>query len=144
MTIRSLGYLKLLIESMLVTVDSPKHKVLCCSGRGWTQCCSPSNILPGENILGLAYSKSELQSVEALNLESDLQLTQNYKKLRSYQPVSINPKWKHASIRQAVTNLQRQVNQVKGGAVEREDQPMMFLPGRVLHLEETEQYGRSK
>lgn len=134
MTIRSLGYLKLLIQNMLVSVDAPKHQVLCCTGR------AHHHISKEENILGLAYSKSELQSVEALNVEAD-----PYMKLKAYHPLlSINPTWKMESTREVVTDLHRRIRQVKGGAEEREDQPMMFLPGRVLHLEETKNYGRGR
>lgn len=96
-------------------------------------------------MLGLSYTKAELQSLEALNLEADLDTTQSFKALRVYKPsVSINPTWRKEKTREVIRNFNKQLEQVKGGAEKREDQPMMFLPGRVLHLEETQQYQRNK
>ena len=146
MTIRSLGYLKLLIQSILVSVDSPKHQVLCCSGRSRTQCCPP-RVQEEENFVGLAYTKEELQAVEVLNIEAKLNETPSYKKLRVYRPArSIASKMNKVKKegRDAVSKLHEKMEECGGGAVEREDQPMMFLPGRIVHLEETQQYARSK
>ncbi len=140
---RSLGYLKLLVSTMLVTVNHPKHQVLCCSGKGRGQCCQP-RVMEEEDILGLAYSEAELQSVENLNLEGNMEI--NFKKLKTYQPfldktVTVDRAWKDEDIREAVSSVCERVNAVKGGALERDMNPTMFLPGRVLHLEDSEEYG---
>lgn len=140
MTIRSLGHLKLVIGTMLASVDASKHRVLCCSGQGWYQCCPPRDkVLEEENILSLAHSESELQSVASLDLEGD------HAKLRKYQAFhSVDRRWRRETTRRVVSHIHTQLHLVKGGTKERKDQPMMFLPGRVLHLEELDQYEQNK
>lgn len=140
MTIRSLGHLKLLVETMLVTVDSPKHQVLCCSGSVDGYFSPSSRVLQDEEILGLAYSQQDLQSVEHLNLDADP--TRRFKKLKTYKPfASVLPAWRRGDSVEAVSQLLKELNQVSGGAQESDSHPMMFLPGRILHLEESDQYG---
>lgn len=135
---RSLGYLKLLVETMLVTVDCPKHQVLCCSNS--THCCPP-RVSKDEDLLGLAYSEEDLRSVESLNLEGDLNMTGSFVKLKSYQPfVTVNPTLRKDSTKKTVDELCKGLCLVKGGADESDDHPAMFLPGRVLHLEDSTQY----
>lgn len=140
MTIRSLGHLKLLVETMLVTVDSPKHQVLCCSGSVNGYFSPSSRVLEDDAILGLAYTQEDLQSVEHLNLEGDP--SRSYKKLKTYKPcASVLPAWRRGDTVEAVNRLTKELNQVNGGALESDDHPMMFIPGRILHLEESDQYG---
>ena len=135
---RSLGYLKLLVETMLVSVDYPKHQVLCCSGSAhW---CSPQ--VPGdEDILGLAYSEADLQSVENLSLEGNLLMTRSYKKLKTYKPfVSVKSAWRKETTKKVVALLCKELHQVRGDVETLDERPMMFLPGRVVHLEDSSHY----
>lgn len=143
---RSLGYLRLLVSTMLKTVDHPKHQVLCCSGSGRAQCCTPY-VNEEEDILGLAYSREELRSVESLDLAGDMDVS--FRKLKTYLPflddtVTWDPTWRKEETKEVVRNLNHQVNLVKGGAQERDERPAMFLPGRILHLEDSEEYGLNK
>ena len=140
---RSLGHLKMLVGTMLVTVDHPKHQVLCCSGRGACQCCPP-HVLEEEDLLGLAHSEKDLQSMESLDLASDVNIS--FKRLKTYLPfldstVTVDPVWKKKQTRETVSRLSRQINLLRGGAQERDENPAMFIPGRVLHLEDSHQYG---
>ena len=141
MTIRSLGYLKLLVETMLVSVDYPKHRVLCCSA-STNRCCSLRTI-NDEDFLGLAYSKQDMQSVLSLDLQADLNATKSYQKLKLYRPsvVTVDSTWRKEKTMKVVGALCRQLHQVGGGAEEcSDDKPMMFLPGKVLHLEDSPNY----
>ncbi len=140
---RSLGYLKMLVNTMLVTVDHPKHQVLCCSGQGKAQCCTP-HILEEEDILGLAYSEAELKSVESIDLAGDVNV--GFKKLKTYLPfldktITWDPVWKKEQMKEVVRKFAQELDLVKGGAQERDENPAMFLPGRILHLEDSEEYG---
>ena len=140
MTIRSLGHLKLLVQTMLATVDSPKHQVLCCSGSVNGYFSPSSRVLQDEEILGLAYTQEDLQSTEHLNLDGDP--TRSFNKLKTYKPfTSVLPAWRRGENVEAVNQLIKELNQVNGGALESDSHPMMFVPGRILHLEESDQYG---
>jgi hypothetical protein len=94
-----------------------------------------------EDILGLAYSETDLQSTEHLNLEGGLDHTRSFKKFETYKPfISVKPSWHKERTRETLNALCKGLCLVKGGADESNDHPAMFLPGRVLHMEDSERY----
>ena len=138
MTLRSLGYLKHLVEAMLVTVDCPKHQVLCCSTSSLS--CRPQ-VVEDEDILGLAYSQKDLQSVGPGSLDLGGDPESVSEKLKKYKPnVSVKRTLNNKEAKETVQALCKGLCLVKGGASESNDHPAMFLPGQILHMEDSSQY----
>ncbi len=129
-SIRAFGYLRLLIETMLTTVDSSKNRVLCCTGRSWWHCCPP-RIPQREDIVGLE-ELSQQSTPESCDGEDE------FERLRSYLPFTVlNPRRRNS---EHALHLIRSIRECMGGALETDKQPLMFMPGRILHLEEPDQY----
>lgn len=117
-----------------MSVDAPKHQVLCCSTSSSSSCCRPQ-VIENEDILGLAYSQKDLESVESLDLEGDLENTNAFKKLMKYKPF-VSVKGTNGA-EETVCALCKGLCLVKGSANESNDHPAMFLPGLILHLEDS-------
>ena len=64
-----------------------------------------------------------------------------HEKLKNYLPFTVtHPRWKQKNGRVLVDSFIQRIKKCRGGAYEDSNQPMMFMPGRILHLEESEQY----
>lgn len=134
---RSLAYLKVMVEMMLVTVDCTKHQALCCSSGKWYQCCPPK-VSQDENLVSLSYLECQQDPLPSVQHDTK---GSNVQKSKNYLPFTVtHPKWKSSKARGVVDKFIQRLSHRRSLAWEDPEQPMLFIPGRVLHLEEPDQY----
>ena len=133
MTMRSLAYLKLMLKRLLETVELKKQELCCCVFcKGWTPdlpldegfCKLLENIDPNDPQGSVVKAQPEM-----------------YSELKSYLPFTVKGRTKknYSQRRQCHKKFLQHLDDLKGGAkVAKERQPMMFIPGKILHIEETD------
>lgn len=132
MTMRSLAYLKLMLKRLLETVELKKQELCCCVFcKGWTPdlpldegfCKLLENIDPNDPQGSVVKAQPEM-----------------YSELKSYLPFTVKGRTKNYSQRrQCHKKFLQRLDDLEGGAkVAKERQPMMFIPGKILHIEETD------
>ena len=110
---------------MLVTVDSNKQQALFCSDEEWYQCCQPA-VPQDEDLVGISY----------LDYQKSSQLAQQDVDSKvSYCALESHPKWKTHKGQRAVYKFLQNISYQRGLLWEDPEQPMLFVPGRILHIE---------
>ncbi len=129
-SIRSLSYFKIMAETMLVTVDCHKQQALWCSeSKGYQSC--PPKLSSEEDFVGLA----------SINYEENQQSTQSNRTSKSEEMQPLLSKQKDLSTDQnPVDEFLFNLSFQRSLAWENPEQPMLFVPGKILHLEVPTQY----
>ena len=165
MTMRGLAYLKMSIADLIGKCRYTKHQVLCCTG-----CCGWKPHTPREpDLLKLAPEEANLSSLHSLDLAIDeTKPRPALKKIQNSLPFTTTPttslpftlkaKFMKKEKRAVKKNFTKQFlkrldglrEELKGERLIIEsdldmcEQPMMFIPGRILHIEEGDEYATKR
>ena len=167
MTMRSLAYLKMTITDLIVKCKYTKQQVLCCTG-----CCGWRPFTPPESdLLKLIPTEADIASLDSLDLDFDKTKPRpGLESIRDGLPfTSVRPSRESVhvdlpfNLKGKIMNKERHKTKkhftkdflerlhdlestLRGEEAEpgTEHQPMMFIPGRILHLEEGEDYATNK
>ena len=155
MTMRGLAYLKMSINDLIDKCPHTKQRILCCTGCfGW----KPHT--PHEpDLLKLVPMETDHASLHSLDLAVDearprpgLNSLKGQLPFTSGMslPTNLKAKLMKKEDRRTIKRFTKQFlkrlveleEELKGVGVELEEQeqPMMFIPGRILHLEEEQEY----
>lgn len=169
MTMRGLTYLKMSIADLIGKCRHTKHQVLCCTG-----CCGWNPQTPREpDLLKLAPKEADLSSLHNLDLAVDetkprpaLNKLKNSLPFTTTTTAGVPPslpftlkaklmkKDEHKIMKnftkQFLKRLDALREELKGERLiidpdlDMCEQPMMFIPGQILHLEEGEEYATKR
>lgn len=143
MTMRGLTYLKMSITNLIEKCHHTKQRVLCCTG-----CCGWRPHTPHESdLLKLVPTEAVLTSLHSLDLAIDEKMpSHGLKRLEANLPFTVKSKLKkgeHEAEKRSTEQFLQRVDdfqaRLKGKGIRR-GQPMMFVPGQILHLEEGKEY----
>lgn len=169
MTMRGLAYLKMSVSDLIEKCGHTKQRVLCCTGCcGWrpTTPHEPDllKLIPKETALSSLHSldlaidetkpRPGLKSIEnqlpftSVKSQRGRKAASTKKDLPFQVKTKLLKREKHKTMKKFTREfLERLVDleaELKGEKViieeEEEERPMMFIPGRILHLEEGEEY----
>jgi len=118
---------------MLVSADSHKQQALSCTDSKWYQCCPP-RVTQDEHLVGLAYLNYNNENPE------DPEKAQSPNSNKRYPLLESHPRWKNYKSQHAVYDFLENLSFKRSLMWENPEQPMLFVPGRVLHLEVSGQY----
>ena len=164
MTMRGLAHLKMSVTDLIVKCNNTKQQVLCCTG-----CCGWQPTIPREaDLLKLVPTEADIASLHSLDLAIDetrprpaglnsiregLPFT-SVRSKREQSRVDLPFNFKEKLVNKEEHKLKKRFTKdflerlndlestLRGECMEtdEEERPMMFIPGRILHLEEGEEY----